>query len=1292
MTLIENDSPKVQYTGPFIKGQLLPLTFPYIATEDVKMIIDDKPAIFNVDYEIITEPNDEHPVAYPNSAYIKSDLPNAKQITLYRVTPLDQQAPFPQQSKFRSERVEQALDKLTMQQQEQEEQLSRCIIAPITLETFNGQLPAPAADQALKWNTDGTELENYDIIGEQEAFETDINTRFEEQSTSINTQFSEFRNEINENLEAVLNAAEKLEELDAAVQNTENAAERANQSALSAQNSAQSAQEAIAIIDTKSSETIEDINDIKTDAITNVELVADMGKQEIQDLVDEMKDNADIIINRVGLNMFDPVVKDHILTYEESKGLALQGTYVYKDAIAGTRFGYPDFYNKCLEEYRDSENQKQWLKSNVTKVGSLVDNEGVVSGFSTANYAKFPNNFQPSSNSWEFVLKIKTGDTIPSPCQIIAFQKGLTNETRYGTRLGINNNHFTISVSYNGTAWDIVGGATTGATGAYTVLANTTYYLKYEYTGSVYKLSYSLDGEIYTQDCYVASTTPMYNANTACLIGLWNNGSFTEPFNGSIDFNESYIDINGSRWWSGVDTAIKNPNGHLFYDISDKDKIDNIFATTGLAWYYGIDEENERIFLPRNVWFEQMSMNDVGKAIEAGLPNITGTIDDVRGSAGGTTSSSGAIYWASSSNSWRNTVAEGNSGGSGISINASRSNPIYGNSNTVQPNAVKKLLYICVGNTVSDTSWVDVVTQVEEGVKDIEKAKDEAVDAMKSVAGGTVPLGFIGSAILGIDETLNLQRYLNGQIILQDQFKGFTKFLKRRIELYPSLACTEDEWQTTVTMSAFSQCGKFVIDDNAGTIRLPKVVNIQGLTDLSKLGEIVEAGLPTHTHTRGTMNITGQVTETLFGSGSVVATGALSAGTVNGICGTGGKATKARSIAFNASKAWTGSTSTGNYSKALATTNTVQQEQIQYPYFIQVATGAETEDNIINEIELNNPFSLLDYKYSEYELNNISWLRSNGQYNSKAVYPAVYDLLLKIYNGTETKAGVSVKLSTETYGDYDFVLNTTDETFRLPKLTKNRVLVASKQSTTNDLTWYNLYSDGWCEQGGSITSGSGWRTISFIKQFKDLPNITTSCSDNGNKDSCATSLSINSITTSNFQCALCWASNSQWGYITATEDRRAFWQASGYVNISNVDSRLYFYVGETVQNANLINAGRIEEVVSQIKADKLDKSAVKAYIVESYVNGTSWYRVYSDGWCEQGGYTKAGTTINLLKPYANTNYSVAIGVCSASNDTQPTEPKIAIKSTTQFKFNQAYNGNTTYNASSYEWRLAGFIA
>jgi hypothetical protein len=45
--------------------------------------------------------------------------------------------------------------------------------------------------------------------------------------------------------------------------------------------------------------------------------------------------------------------------------------------------------------------------------------------------------------------------------------------------------------------------------------------------------------------------------------------------------------------------------------------------------------------------------------------------------------------------------------------------------------------------------------------------------------------------------------------------------------------------------------------------------------------------------------------------------------------------------------------------------------------------------------------------------------------------------------------------------------------------------------------------------------------------------------------------------------------------------------------------------------------------------------------VETYSNGTSWYRVYADGWCEQGGIMNGidtGTSLTLIKPYKDTNY------------------------------------------------------
>lgn len=64
-----------------------------------------------------------------------------------------------------------------------------------------------------------------------------------------------------------------------------------------------------------------------------------------------------------------------------------------------------------------------------------------------------------------------------------------------------------------------------------------------------------------------------------------------------------------------------------------------------------------------------------------------------------------------------------------------------------------------------------------------------------------------------------------------------------------------------------------------------------------------------------------------------------------------------------------------------------------------------------------------------------------------------------------------------------------------------------------------------------------------------------------------------------------------------------------------------------------------------------------AVVVETYKNDTSWYRVYSDGWCEQGGElttinVDTTTTVSLLKPYSNTNYSVLITATGGKRSNQ----------------------------------------
>jgi hypothetical protein len=79
---------------------------------------------------------------------------------------------------------------------------------------------------------------------------------------------------------------------------------------------------------------------------------------------------------------------------------------------------------------------------------------------------------------------------------------------------------------------------------------------------------------------------------------------------------------------------------------------------------------------------------------------------------------------------------------------------------------------------------------------------------------------------------------------------------------------------------------------------------------------------------------------------------------------------------------------------------------------------------------------------------------------------------------------------------------------------------------------------------------------------------------------------------------------------------------------------------------------------------------VMNYVVETYMSGTSWYRVWSDGWIEQGGQFVGSTNINastttvtFIKPF--TSYVAIAGGFTKSSNSAP------------YGQNLWQNGNTT---------------
>lgn len=429
--------------------------------------------------------------------------------------------------------------------------------------------------------------------------------------------------------------------------------------------------------------------------------------------------------------------------------------------------------------------------------------------------------------------------------------------------------------------------------------------------------------------------------------------------------------------------------------------------------------------------------------------------------------------------------------------------------------------------------------------------------------GGGLEIGDIGIAPLGINEAENKRRYLNGQVIIADQYTSFAEKLDNTLTLYPNLAKTESEWQAISALSVGGQCGYFVVDKTAGTIRLPKIVMpIQGLTDLSKLGDLIEAGLP---------NITGKTTYRptnkeygmvwYDGSGAFSEDKSIIEKSFND--GTGGATSD-----VNGTLILDASLSNPIYGAS----QTVQQEQIQYPYFIQVATGVEESIPIINQLELNNPYTLLECKYSETILNNVSWLRSEGQWNDRSVYQAVYTLLLNEYN-TPTREGLSVKMASESYDDYDFVVNTSDETFRLPIKAK-----------------YILPSDSnVAVKGNGMTLG--FATASGNNEYLVTDSISNQCafrraSNYGKVGEAGVPVSS---TKDVLKLAGVSTDSSKSGIV-------------GELNEANL--YLYYYVGETVQNANLINAGRIEEKLVSVIPDNKELITSYCFPSKTYINLT----------------------------------------------------------------------------------------
>lgn len=460
-------------------------------------------------------------------------------------------------------------------------------------------------------------------------------------------------------------------------------------------------------------------------------------------------------------------------------------------------------------------------------------------------------------------------------------------------------------------------------------------------------------------------------------------------------------------------------------------------------------------------------------------------------------------------------------------------------------------------------------------------------------------VGDIGMALY-VDETKGLRRWLNGQIVAINQnTQGFLTRLKQIVALYPSLLTTEENWQAAKTLSAFGQVGKFVFnyaedEETVESVRLPAVVNVQGLLDLQNLGMTVKAGLP---------NIEGMV---YYGHGYLAnATGAFYRGNPGSLPRTtDGRAETDYNLIFDASRS----------NPIYGATDTVQEEAIQYPYYIQIATGQETKVNIRNDIESIVPYTLFDSKYSEAKQYNASWVL-RGSTLSKSVYPTAYEAALVEYNseiadgttvelpsgGSYTKRGVSggitVKLSTdETVTEYDWKLDTVAETLTVPTLNGSEDLLSDR------------YDDLELKASGSTYTApaNGWFWIQKLSSSTGQYLTPVIKDSNGNIKYTLTSQPTAAGYDAEILAPVSKGDVISIGYSVggATKSFRFIYAKS--------NGSLYFFVASVAQNAPLANLGRIEET-------KVDKNSSWGFPSNRYIDLTlgasgSTYTAPANGW------------------------------------------------------------------------------
>ena len=205
-------------------------------------------------------------------------------------------------------------------------------------------------------------------------------------------------------------------------------------------------------------------------------------------------------------------------------------------------------YNYIIEQQVET---KYLDTTQYTLIGAPTINNGIISNFSSENYLRLNEIFNPGSNPWEIVSKIYT--TSSTEQGIFGNSSGTLWKT-FVISIYKSPLNFAIALTSNGSSWDIA-----NTRGTHTVVLNKWYWIKLKFTGFSYEFYYSEDGINWVLDINIQSSASLLNSNTNNVLGYNNYGS-SYPFIGNIDLFETYIKIDNEYWFKPwkIETATED--------------------------------------------------------------------------------------------------------------------------------------------------------------------------------------------------------------------------------------------------------------------------------------------------------------------------------------------------------------------------------------------------------------------------------------------------------------------------------------------------------------------------------------------------------------------------------------------------------------------------------------------------------------------------------------------------------------------------------------------------------------